>query len=411
MEKNKINSIRAILLLIVVEFIVALSISVSPFVSIIRIFGILIAILLFVVYFKQFNKFNKETIIFLILCLMFGLSILPYGMKQNETLDLVSLFLSYVSAGWIGLTVAKDENLKNKPLYAIYGSLIFFGGISVFVTLFQYGFFYGFNESSVSSSSKVLILSFDIFSKGSRTSIALYGYLLSLLSSGIVVVLLKKANDIKDFKLKRLMLCSGILGVVGLILVPYLLGIVVVLLSVGITALIIYFPKDKKKRTIIYCGIITFALLAIILIAIKGRNIARVKTILDVLCNSIKYPLGNQPLEVLNGTPNTRNIYFDALYQNGIPSFLILIAITILAIIIVNKYLKNSNDSKLVKYGILSYLIHYFIYVNLNYTQSIFVEDSVNLPLFMEPTLLIVFILIGYMITKSEIRNLEVKEG
>ena len=283
MEKNKINSIRTILLLIVVEFIVALSISLSPFVSIIRIFGILIAILLFVVYFKQFNKFNKETIIFLILCLMFGLSILPYGMKQNETLDLVSLFLSYVSAGWIGLTVAKDENLKNKPLYAIYGSLIFFGGISVFVTLFQYGFFYGFNESSVSSSSKVLILSFDIFSKGSRTSIALYGYLLSLLSSGIVVVLLKKANDIKDFKLKRLMLCSGILGVVGLILVPYLLGIVVVLLSVGITALIIYFPKDKKKRTIIYCGIITFALFAIILIAIKGRNIARVKTILDVL--------------------------------------------------------------------------------------------------------------------------------
>jgi len=133
-----------------------------------------------------------------------------------------------------------------------------------------------------------------------------------------------------------------------------------------------YFPKEKKKRLIVYIGAGVVALLAVVVIILKGDDIARIKVGIDVLKNVFKYPLGNQPAEILGETPNTRNIYLDALYQNGIPSFMLLVGITVVVAITLIKYYKHSNDSQIKKNLILSYIIHYFVYVNLNYGQVVF---------------------------------------
>ena len=179
---------------------------------------------------------------------------------------------------------------------------------------------------------------------------------------------------------------------------PYLLGIIITIVSIGITTLIIYFPKEKKKRFVIYLGSGIVALLALTVIVLKGNDIARIKAGLNVLKNIFNYPLGNQPEEVLIGTPNTRNIYLDALYQNGIPSLFVLLGITAIVGYSLVKYYKTSNDSKIKKNLILSLIIHYFIYVNLNYGQVVFVEYGDKLPLYLDPTLLVILLLTGYMI-------------
>lgn len=400
MNSNKKSFISSLFAILILEFIVALSINFFAYNFIVRIIGILLMILSCILYFGNAKKISINEILFLVLSLLYGVSVLPDALLNHNGLDVFSIVFSFLSVSWLGYTIGNDESYQNKPLIVIFGSLFLFGIVSLFATLFSYGFFFALTRdtSSVEHSTKMWIIGLDPFVKESRVFISFFGYELSLLSSGLMVLWANKKVESKDTLLRKIALAGGVLGVVGLLTMPYLLGIIITVVSIGITTLIIYFPKEKKKRFVIYLGGGIVALLALVVIVLKGNDIARIKAGLNVLKNVFNYPLGNQPEEVLIGTPNTRNIYLDALYQNGIPSLFVLLGITAIVGYSLVKYYKTSNDSKIKKNLILSIIIHYFIYVNLNYGQVVFVEYGDKLPLYLDPTLLVILLLTGYMI-------------
>ena len=129
------------------------------------------------------------------------------------------------------------------------------------------------------------IIGLDPFVKESRVFISFFGYELSLLSSGLMVLWANKKVEVKDTLLRKIALAGGVLGGVGLLTMPYLLGIIITVVSIGLTTLIIYFPKEKKKRFVIYLGGGIVALLALVVIVLKGNDIARIKAGLNVLKN------------------------------------------------------------------------------------------------------------------------------
>lgn len=410
MENINKDNLKSLFLIFILEFIIALNISFFAYGTIIRIIEIVLMLISLALYFSDVRKLNSTSIIFLAFSLLYGVSVLPNLIIHYTTNDVISIIdiipavLSFLGASWIGyiLGIDKESNI-GKYLIAIYGALFVFGVVSLLATLFSYGLLYMLEENigSVMLSSKMWIIGTNPFQKETRVYMTFFGYTLSLLSSGFMVLWQYKKVDDSELRLKKIALASGILGVAGLILIPYFLGIFVSVLSMLITALIMNFPKDKNKRKNIILGIGLFALFAIVLVAWKGKSIARVEVGINVLKNVLKYPLGNQPKEVLKETMNTRNIYLDALFQNGIPAFLILVGLTIVTILTIYKYYKNSNDTSLKKNLILSFMVHYYVYVNLNYGQNVFVEYADTLPLYLDPTLLIVLLLVGYMMADN----------
>lgn len=405
---NNLNksTIKSLFMIFVLEFIVALNINFFAYNTIIRIIGLLLMLAGIGLYFKDIKKLTKTSLIFLVISLLYGISVLPnmilHFTSSNiiNILDIIPVVISFFVVAVIGYLIGIDEkNDVGKILITIFASLFVFGIVSLFSTLFAYKFLYALKENigSVKLSSKMWIIGINPFLKESRVYMAFFGYELSLLSSGFMVLWTHKNVDENEMKLKKVALASGVLGIVGLLIIPYILGIAVTVFSILITMLIINFPKDKKKRMYIYVGIGLVLGLVLLVVVLKGQDIARVKVGLNVIKNVFKYPLGGQPEEILNETSNTRNIYLDALYQNGIPAFLVLLGMTIIAISVIYKYYKNSNQSSLKKNLILSYIVHYFVYVNLNYGQNVFIEYDDSLPLYLDPTMLIVLLLIGYM--------------
>ncbi len=402
MEKSNVDNKKYLYGIFIIEFIISLSLNLFYLGNILRIVGIIVAIVGAILYLKEFKKINTITIIFLVVCLLYGLSLIPYLSTHYEWLDSISLILSFLSAGIIGYTVAEQDKIQTS-LTTIFGCLVVFGIISLFCSFFAYSFFYSIlsNASSIPHSSKMIIIPFSPFEKEMKVELTFFGYALTLMTSGLMLFWRHKKVDESETRLQKVVLASGIIGVVGLITIPYLLGIAINVLAIGITMLIMYFPKSKAKRIIVYSGLGVGIVLAIIVVILKGQDIVRIKVMLDVLSNVFKYPLGGQPVTVLQGTANTRNIFVDSLYQNGFPAFFLLLGLMGISIYTLLKYYKSSDDSKMIKDIILSFMIHYFVYVNLNYHQKVFGEYTDALPLFADPTLLINMVLVGYMMNKN----------
>ena len=155
-KKSFISSLFAILIL---EFIVALSINFFAYNFVVRIIGILLMILSCILYFGNAKKISINEIIFLVLSLLYGVSVLPDALLNYNGLDIFSIIFSFLSVSWLGYTIGNDESYQNKPLIVIFGSLFLFGIVSLFATLFSYGFFFALTRdtSSVEHSTKMWI--------------------------------------------------------------------------------------------------------------------------------------------------------------------------------------------------------------------------------------------------------------
>ena len=200
MNSNKKSFISSLFAILILEFIVALSINFFAYNFVVRIIGILLMILSCILYFGNAKKISINEIIFLVLSLLYGVSVLPDALLNYNGLDIFSIFSSFLSVSWLGYTIGNDESYQNKPLIAIFGSLFLFGIVSLFATLFSYGFFFALTRdtSSVEHSTKMWIIGLDPFVKESRVFISFFGYELSLLSSGLMVLWANKKVEAKD---------------------------------------------------------------------------------------------------------------------------------------------------------------------------------------------------------------------
>ncbi len=390
MENKKINFGRYLYGILALELFFSLSLTFFPFSLFIRILVCLIAILGIVLYHKLFPKLDIASIVWILATIGYLLTISIFYKEAGLNIpNILALIFSALGSVIIGYLFSANEDFKNYPIISLYLSMIVFGIINLFYTLFQFGFFYvATRGGTVTNLAKLLVgLSFE------NIDVSVLGYLLVLLSSGLGALWCYKSP--KKDRLFYIALISGVLGVCGLISLPYWQGALAFFIALGAILLIHFYPKKTKHR-IIYLSAISVVLIGgFLFIIVKSQNIPRVQMALDILKNIFKYPLG-QSL-----TTNSKNIFLDAAYQGGIIPFLFLIILWVIMFHQLYRYYRYADDSKLVKECLLSLIICYFVYVNLNYEQKIFLNYDDLMPCFMDPMLLIVMIIYGYMKGKN----------
>lgn len=317
-------------------------------------------------------------------------------------LRIAFLCLASFAAFFIGNYLSKENEYKVKLYDVIFSFLIFMTAISVFSTLYSYGLFYAYRYSSVASSAKMLV-GFRIY----EVQKDVLGYISALSLAPLSALIFYKGKKDHTF---YILLASCLFGLINLLTSPNVVGLAIVICGTILTLLIRFFPKDKKKKIICFSALGIIVLLGIAFILLKGQQINRVRVIFDTLKNSIQYPLGmgyDEANTMLNGAMSTRNLFFDALYQGGWLAFISLITLWALIAILLYKYYKKSDDDSFKKNLILGLFIHYFIYVNLNYTQKIFVQYDDILPYYLDPMFLIILVFTGYMFQKTHPNSIE----
>lgn len=342
---------------------------------------------------------NKKQVIPLGIALFIYLLVMGCSSYTKEVgidiLRIVFLCLASLVAFFIGNFLSKENEYKVKFYDVLFSFFIFMTVIAIFSTLYSFGLFYAYQYSSVASSAKMLV-GFRIY----EVKKDVLGYISVLSLAPFSALIFYKGKKDHTF---YILLASCLFGLIGLLISPNIVGLAIAICGIILTLLIRFFPKDKKKKIICLSALGIIVLLGLALILLKGRQIGRVRVILDTLKNSMQYPLGmgyEEANTMLNGAASTRNLFFDALYQGGWLAFVSLIALWVLIAILLYKYYKKSDDDSFKKNLILGLFIHYFIYVNLNYTQKIFVQYDDILPYYLDPMFLIILVLTGYMFQK-----------
>ncbi len=372
------------------EVFLSLSLTFYTLSLITRVIICLLAILGVVIYHHLFHKLNWLSIMWMVgQCgYIFAIAILykEAGLNIGNTLILVC---SSGSASIVGYIISFRERFKQYPFYVLYGALFFFGIINVFYTLFQYGFFYVMTRSGTVTHMAKMLIGLNFYT----VDTSFFGYAMSLLASGLNVLWLYKEKE--KTKLYHMALACGVLGILGLILLPYWQGLFTVFVACAVIALIRFYPQDKKKRLIYWLSLGFILVCGVAFIIIKGQNIKRLGFAVEILKGLFTYPFGRQ-LEM-----SSKNIFLDAIYQGGIIPFVFLVVLFSLLIYQLYKYYHDGHDNKFVKECLLSFIVCYFVYVNLNYDQFVFKDNNSIIPCFLDPTLLLVMILYGYMHGKT----------
>lgn len=355
-----------------------------------RVIICLLAILGIIIYHRLFHKMNRLAILWMLGQCGYILSIaLLYkeaGLNIGNTLLLV---FSSVSASIVGYIISSRERFKQYPFYVLYGTLFFFGIINVFYTLFQYGFFYVMTRSGTVTHMAKMLIGLNFYT----VDTSFFGYAMIMLASGLNVLWLYKEQE--KTKLYHIALACGILGILGLILLPYWQGLFIVLAAVITILLVRFYPQDKKKRLIYWSSLALVFACGVLFVIIKGQNIKRLGFAVDIVKGLFTYPFGHQ-LEM-----NSKNIFLDAIYQGGIIPFVFLVLLFGLLIYQLYKYYHEGQDNKIVKECLLSFVVCYIVYVNLNYDQFVFKGVNSIIPCFLDPTLILVMVLYGYMHGKT----------
>lgn len=332
--------------------------------------------------------------LFLIIYLIsMGVSSYNQG-KGISLLSVIYLLITTFSCFIIGYTMKENEKVQFYDV--IYSFLILTVVFAIFLTLYAYGAFYVYRYSSVAGSAKML-LGFKVY----EVKKDVLGYLLVLGASPTCALIQYSKEKNTSF---YILLASTVLSFIGLFIMPHLVGIFIALIGVMITLLIRFFPQEKKKRIALLSIIGVILISAIGFILIKGMKIARIQLIIKIIQNAFIHPFGtsvDDAQTLLNGAEGSRNLFFDALYQGGFIPFIALIGLWVCIGILLFKYYKNSKDNITKKTIILSFYIHYFIYVNLNYTQTIFAQYRNILPYYQDPTFLLILVLTGYIFRRA----------
>lgn len=382
---------------LIFETIVSFVINALPFMTYFRFGSVLVAVLLIAGYWKKWRKVSPWFCLLAVLTLGYSLcmTLLTKG-TQNGIADQIAIPIAAVACICIGVGLSFQEQTKNNFLYALYGGLILLGVVSLFYTLYSFGFFYILKHADSS-----LIYDAEMFVgiEFALVDVRYFGYYFCLLSSGCAALWF---GHIEKGNLKLVMLVGGVLGLVGVLTLPYWVGLILSICGLIISLGICYFPKKKKTRIIIYSLLGAVLLVGMCLVMVKRNSIPRVKLILDIFKNCFHYPLGGQPTFEEYGVVNSYNIFMDALAFGGIIPFILLLALFGYTIYLTIRYYRYAEDSRLKKGCIITFLIQYLIYVNLNYRQSIFIKYSDQIPLFMDPIFCIVLILIGYMFYQQQ---------
>lgn len=401
----------ALLIFLILETLALLSFGLADANIIYRYLGFIIALALIPFAVLFVNK--KETISLIlfsipliVVSLLTSYSTFTIKTMNYGFLDNTSVFLGSLAFFVLGFVVRKINKFKiENVLLTIGGAIALIVLISLFYSLFRYGFFhtaiykglvyYYDGHLYVISNETKWLLGFEM--KETLINYAnFYGALLVAALPGLLFISPK--TDLRKFLLVAFI---GVVGLLSIIFVPNTSALLMLVPVVGF-ALIHRFvkKKDKMQKAVKYISIVFLALggLALFVVMLNNLNIPTLHNLiannrfLDRIFNTnrIISPIN----EVLKATFSRGGLFglsrahidgllsrtgafeFEIIKEGGIFAFIALVIFLVFVIVSIWKYLKNSLDKPFVKVIIVSFLIIVMFYGSFLWTPFPFVHDS-----------------------------------
>lgn len=375
------------------------------------IFGIVTALGMYMRAHANVGDFNIAELVFIPICLI-STSICGYLLAINKTFN-IKLFL-IVIYGALGLLV----------LINLIANLVNFGA---FYTLIYRGFYmyYGGKRSAVPVNEMAYTLVGLKFVEVKMSHYVLYPSI--LLTS---VFMLFKVSPKKQLKQFLIFAGYSLLAILGLALVPSLLGLVTlgfIALIVGIMFICYKFPQSRKPfKYVLYAFIVLFVLVFLVVL-INNQSFASGisdkisgNSFLNRLFNSNRFAQRYNPMlenvigknflgfavhyitDVYYETANySGSIFFDTFMTSGVIGVAAMIFIVVYSFKAFKKYFKDDDSEERVKACLLAFVLFYLAFACLFYEGEYGVYYYLNTPYYMSSTFILVIFIFSYVTSRK----------
>lgn len=455
-NKTRAENIRLLTLFLALEIMLFIAFDLGNIGTILKSVAIVFAIILLPLFWKETKADLASGLYFLLMPLFFyGIFLLlspAYGkydgyISQSFTIMGYSMFEQIISAFallaiiLLGYFLQKSRVFSTKAVYiTLLAGLALPLFISLIATLASFGFFH-----TLLYKGKVIFYNGQAYSVANQAML-LFGFKLMnvdigvLINSALLVTsaaagLLFVKKDSNKFVTISLSIIGGI-GLLTLILTGSFLSLLF-LLPALIFALLKRFDLlkklDNKITGIVLLSVLGVGVLVFIMGAFNIFNIQgfyqRVPFLRKIFFNSYMqrfytifsgtfsimrdYVIFEKTFRAFTMTGfdynyagalrvfPSHNLFFDVFWIDGLFSFLFLMVFLVLAVIVIYRYFKESEDETSLKVALISVFITIFIRSLLNYQFNRFVFDenwSINhFPLINQPEFLVFVFTIGYM--------------
>ncbi len=442
-NKSRLENIRLLTLFLALEVMLFIAFDLGNVGILLKGVAIVFAIILLPLFWKETKADLADGLYFLLMPLFFyGIFLLlsPAYAKYDgfsspsQTIMNYSMFERLISAFsllaiiLLGYFLQKSRVFSTKVVYiTVLTGLALPLLISLIATLSSFGFFH-----TLLYKGKVIFYNGQAYRVDNQASL-LYGFkimnvdidvlinsALFITSAATGLLFVKKESD--KFVTVSLASIAGI-GLLTIVLTGSFLSLIF-LLPALVFALLKRFDLlkklDNKTVGIVLLSILGVGLIVFLVGAFNVFNIQalyqRVPLLRKLLFNSYMqrfYIIFSETFRqfVLTGFISSyagsmkvfpsHSLFFDVLWIDGLVSFLLLLAFLVLAIIVIYRYLKKSEDEASLKVALISVFITIFFRSLLNYPFNKFIYDEFmainNFPLINQPEFLVFIFTIGYM--------------
>lgn len=345
--------------------------------------------------------------------------------------------IAFSSSGYL-FAKKKEFSLKTFMLF-IYGAFALVSLINLIISLSQCGAFFNFKYGSmyiyydgVSSSMPLKDIAFCLFGFGIKpTSIQFYSFAPSILLTGsIALFYLSPKKETKQFVTycvyTLIALLSLILVTNKVMLITTILIVIFVPLLFGLTKL-----KGKMVKAAKITGIVLASLFVIVTIIfiinfqpwatglhtfIASNKVLNFIFNSNVIIDNYKEILVNMfSSKKIFGYPTSyigtsNNIVLNQLNFAGVFGLLFFLVFVIVGAFYLYQYYKKTNEDRLNKMLIISYIIGFVILMIINGSTTGWVFSSTCYPTYLLPMFLLIPLLFGYTFSKVQLEKGETNE-
>lgn len=349
-----------------------------------------------------------------------------------DTFSNIALLVSLPAFLALGFFLRKLGDVKPKTALLVLGAALaavcLFG---LFSTLIEYGFFYSliykktpnyyYNGAPYDVTKEMFFLSGFEFTEVYIEYGGLFAVLTAAFLPGLLFISPKKERN-------EFIICASIggIGLISLLVIPNFKAILVLLVA-SIFAFVFKILRNHKKALKItgfsFLGLVGLAFLFYILtianaatgFAFKGflnrifvqngimESTTKVLARLFAGTNGSAW-FGLKPLEINEQAifANTGIFEVELLKEVGVVGAFLFIGALIYVGYLVFKYLRNSDDSDVIKVILVALVLTYFIYESLFHTISAGPHFEGYLSFIRSPLLLVILFVLGYMVSAEE---------
>jgi hypothetical protein len=236
--------------------------------------------------------------------------------------------------------------------------------------------------------------------------------------------------DFKKLKpLDLTWIIAGVIGIFGLVLLPYVSGIKYLLIISVIFGIFRFFPRNPKLYKIMEYG----ALIGVTLVVVAGMifllnafeipaitNLVSGNSLLDYLYNNgrvasfsavtaemFAHPFGGLHPIIVGSSyiESTGSFIFDTLYQGGIFASIGIVGFLIFGAKQLIVFYKEGQEPRYIKIIVIAFVSSYFFYTMFFYQYSALIRENDRVyksPFYSDLLLLIAVFLIGYSVSSSK---------